>query len=155
MLLCRRLQLNLSVDPFKIIQLNRNRNKRPTKQHAQTLSLTPSGLGGHCYQWHRLKKNKENKLQPVSEEEAVRGMIEKEFMGHPSVKSSHSAGAIGAMSVKKTRDGVYFYFAHNTDSFALASMHSDEDRPTCTMSRSVGPGVVAQGGRCLRYKRKR
>ncbi|KAL1622838.1 hypothetical protein SLS54_004858 [Diplodia seriata] len=126
-----------------------------TSGTGEHMATTMAATVGAERLYHSLKKNKENKLQPVSEEEAVRGMIEKEFMGHPSVKSSHSAGAIGAMSVKKTRDGVYFYFAHNTDSFALASMHSDEDKPTCTMSRSVGPGVVAQGGRCLRYKRKR
>ena len=36
---------------------------------------------------------------------------------HPSVKNSHSAGAIGVMSVKKTVDGVWLHFAHNTDSF--------------------------------------
>ncbi|OJD37723.1 n-terminal nucleophile aminohydrolase [Diplodia corticola] len=138
----------------------------PEDKDKVTVATVTSGTGEHMATtmaatvgaerlYHSLMKDKENKLQPVSEEEAVRAMVEKEFMGHPSVKSSHSAGAIGAMSVKKTRDGVYFYFAHNTDSFALASMHSDEDRPTCTMSRSIGPGIIAQGGRCLRYKRKR
>ncbi|KAB2570731.1 Peptidase T2 asparaginase 2 [Lasiodiplodia theobromae] len=126
-----------------------------TSGTGEHMATTMAATVGAERLYHSLKKNKENKLQPVSEEDAVKGMVEKEFMGHPSVKNSHSAGAIGAMSVKKTRDGVYFYFAHNTDSFALASMHSDEDRPTCTMSRSVGPGITAQGGRCLRYKRKR
>lgn len=40
------------------------------------------------------------------------------------MKQSHSAGAIGILGVKKTTDGVYLYFAHNTDSFvsALKSM---------------------------------
>ena len=33
------------------------------------------------------------------------------------MKQSHSAGAIGILGVKKTIDGVYLYFAHNTDSF--------------------------------------
>ena len=33
------------------------------------------------------------------------------------MKQSHSAGAIGVLGVKKTVDGVYLYFAHNTDSF--------------------------------------
>lgn len=36
---------------------------------------------------------------------------------HPSVKNSHSAGAIGVMGVKKTVNGVWLHFAHNTDSF--------------------------------------
>ena len=33
------------------------------------------------------------------------------------MRHSHSAGAIGILSVKKTVDGVWLYFAHNTDSF--------------------------------------
>ena len=33
------------------------------------------------------------------------------------MKQSHSAGAIGILGVKKTVNGVYLYFAHNTDSF--------------------------------------
>lgn len=37
--------------------------------------------------------------------------------GHPSVRHSHSAGAIGILGVKKTTEGVWLYFAHNTDSF--------------------------------------
>lgn len=36
------------------------------------------------------------------------------------MKQSHSAGAIGILGVKKTVDGVYLYFAHNTDSFVSA-----------------------------------
>lgn len=78
------------------------------------------------------------------------------ILGHPSVKNSHSAGAIGVMAVKKSNDGVWLHFAHNTDSFvrsrkiqsynnrantlaqAIASMHSAEDRPKCVMSRGKG-----------------
>lgn len=33
------------------------------------------------------------------------------------MKQSHSAGAIGILGVKKTANGAYLYFAHNTDSF--------------------------------------
>jgi taspase (threonine aspartase 1) len=57
------------------------------------------------------------------------------------------------MSVKKTRDGIFLYFGHNTDSFALASMHSDERKPMCTMSRSQTSGTIAQGGRALKHRR--
>lgn len=39
------------------------------------------------------------------------------FIAHPSVKNSHSAGAIGILGVKKTTSGIALYFAHNTDSF--------------------------------------
>lgn len=87
------------------------------------------------------------------EEEAVHGFIKTDFMGHPSVGKSQSTGAVGTLSVKKTVDGVYFLFGHNTDSFALASMHSDEDRPVLTMSRSNGGGSVAQGGRYVKYRK--
>ena len=75
---------------------------------------------------------------------------------HPSVSNSNSVGAIGVMGVKKTVDGVWLHFAHNTDSFvsrvesralnedqindpqAVASMHSDEKVPVLVMSRSKG-----------------
>lgn len=85
----------------------------------------------------------------------MRGFIQKDFMGHPSVRYSDSAGAIGMLTVKKTKDGAWLYFGHNTNSFALASMHSDEVRPICTMSRSNGDGSIAQGGRAIRYRKKR
>ena len=93
--------------------------------------------------------------EEANDDEAMRGFIERDFMGHPSVVHSHSTGAIGVLTVKKTREGVYLYFGHNTDSFALASMHSEENKPVCTMSRSRGGGVVAQGGRAMRYVKKK
>ena len=37
--------------------------------------------------------------------------------GHPSVRNSPAAGAIGLLAAKKTAEGIYIYFAHNTDSF--------------------------------------
>ncbi|KAK5019611.1 nucleophile aminohydrolase [Cryomyces antarcticus] len=104
--------------------------------------------------YHGVQKARGGGFESAGDDEAIRSMIEKDFMGHPSVRNSNSAGAIGLLGVKKTRDGVYLYFAHNTDSFALASMHSDESRPVCTMSRNAGNGVVAQGGRAVRYKRR-
>ena len=90
-----------------------------------------------------------------TEEEALRNFIQNDFMGHPSVRNSESSGAIGTLTVKKTRDGVWLYFGHNTDSFALASMHSDEAKPVCSMSRSMGNGSLAQGGRAIRYRKKK
>ena len=92
-------------------------------------------------------------LVNCTEDDAMRGMIEQEFMNHPGVRGSHCAGAIGVMAVKKTKDGIYLYFGHNTDSFALASMHSEERKPVCIMSRSTGPGAIAQGGRAARYRK--
>ncbi|KAK3714953.1 hypothetical protein LTR37_007443 [Vermiconidia calcicola] len=94
-------------------------------------------------------------LENCVEDESIKGFIDKDFMNHNSVKLSHSTGAIGVLSVKKTRDGAYLYYGHNTDSFALASMHSNEDKPVCTMSRSKGNGLVAQGGRAIRNKKRK
>ncbi|KAK0741021.1 nucleophile aminohydrolase [Schizothecium vesticola] len=72
-----------------------------------------------------------------------------DFMGHPGVRNQPSTGAIGVMAVKKDRYGVFFYFAHNTDSFALASMSSAEREPLCVMSRLGKVRPVTQGGRKL------
>ncbi|KAF2495945.1 N-terminal nucleophile aminohydrolase [Lophium mytilinum] len=104
--------------------------------------------------YHCNKRVKGGLFAETSEDEAIKAMIESEFMGHPSVKHSNSAGAIGILGVKKSREGVHLYFAHNTDSFAIASMHSDDSKPVCTMSRSNGNGSIAQGGRAMRYRKK-
>ncbi|KAK5132418.1 hypothetical protein LTR08_009101 [Meristemomyces frigidus] len=116
-----------------------------------------TGAAGVCSErlYHGLRKGPGGRYEEAGDDEAVRGFIERDFMGHPSVKQSHSSGAIGILSVKKTVDGAYLYFGHNTDSFALASMHADELRPVCTMSRSTGSGVIAQGGRAIRFRRKK
>ncbi|KIX08360.1 uncharacterized protein Z518_03016 [Rhinocladiella mackenziei CBS 650.93] len=96
---------------------------------------------------------KENgRLMACNEDEAMHSVIKHDFMRHPGVSNSHCAGAIGILAVKKTRDGIYFYFGHNTDSFALGSMHSEERKPVCTMSRSKGRGTIAQGGRVSRSR---
>jgi taspase (threonine aspartase 1) len=77
------------------------------------------------------------------------------YLGHPSVKHSNSAGAIGILGLKKMNGGMLLYFGHNTDSFAMASMSSDESSPKCTMSRSNGNGQIAQGGRMLSLRRNK
>lgn len=41
------------------------------------------------------------------------------------MRQSHSAGAIGILGVKKTVDGVYLYFAHNTDSFVSPPQYKE------------------------------
>ncbi|KAL2262391.1 hypothetical protein VTK26DRAFT_1479 [Humicola hyalothermophila] len=95
------------------------------------------------------------------EHAALESFITDDFMGHPGVRSQPSTGAIGVMAVKKDVSGICFYFAHNTDSFALASMASTEREPLCVMSRRGGGGSssttssssgskVALGGRKIR-----
>ncbi|KAI1826897.1 nucleophile aminohydrolase [Xylaria intraflava] len=81
----------------------------------------------------------------------LESFIANDFLGHPGVKESTSAGAIGAMAVKKTPGGYYLYFAHNTESFALASMSSNDLGPSCVMSRiNEGGHNIAQGARKIR-----
>lgn len=131
-----------------------------------TVATVTSGTGEHmgttmaagvCSErvYQNIRKAPGGGYEECGDDEALHGFIQKDFMSHPSVKQSHSSGAIGILSVKKTKDGAYLYFGHNTDSFALASMHSEEVKPVCTMSRSKGNGIIAQGGRAIRKKTKR
>ncbi|WPH04458.1 Hypothetical protein R9X50_00734900 [Acrodontium crateriforme] len=130
-----------------------------------TVATVTSGTGEHmatttaagvCTErvYHNIRKRPGGFYEECGDDEAIKGFIERDFMGHPSVKNSTSSGAIGMLTVKKTTDGVYLYFGHNTDSFALASMHSDESKPVCTMSRNKGNASIAQGGRAIRFRRK-
>lgn len=86
------------------------------------------------------------------EDAVMQSFVTADFMGHPGVRHQPSVGAIGVMAVKKSRRGYYFYFAHNTDSFALASMSSAEKAPVCTMSRTPESNAVIRGGRKIRVE---
>ncbi|KAE8349576.1 nucleophile aminohydrolase [Aspergillus coremiiformis] len=121
-----------------------------TGEHIAT-SMAASTCASRIY--YNQRKCEDGSFDEVTEDEALRGMITSEFMGHPGVKDSHCRGAIGIMAVKKTIDGVYLCFGHNTDSFALASMSSEDKKPVSVMSRSNGNGSIAQGGRAYRSKR--
>ncbi|KAB8257336.1 nucleophile aminohydrolase [Aspergillus pseudonomiae] len=121
-----------------------------TGEHIAT-SMAASTCASRIY--YNQRKCEDGSFEEVTEDEALRGMIASEFMGHPGVKDSHCRGAIGIMAVKKTVDGVYLCFGHNTDSFALASMSSEDKKPVSVMSRSNGNGSIAQGGRAYRSKR--
>lgn len=89
-------------------------------------------------------------IQDDDEDAIMESFIANDFMSHPGVRNCHSAGAIGVMVVKKTRTGYYLYFAHNTDSFALASMSGLEKEPVCTMSRLTKDSDITRGGRKIR-----
>ncbi|KAG8670182.1 hypothetical protein FPOAC2_09529 [Fusarium poae] len=89
-------------------------------------------------------------VQDDDEDAIMESFIAEDFMKHPGVRQCHSPGAIGVMVVKKTQTGYYFYFAHNTDSFALASMGGLEKQPSCTMSRLSESANIAKGGRKVR-----
>ncbi|GAD97121.1 asparginase [Paecilomyces variotii No. 5] len=123
-----------------------------TGEHMAT-TMAASTCASRIYSSQR--KGEGGMLEEVTEDEAIKAMIEKDFMDHVGVKNSHCQAAIGIMAVKKTKDGVFLFFGHNTDSFALASMSSEERKPVCVMSRSNGNGSIAQGGRAYRHRRYR
>lgn len=138
----------------------------PDDPERTSVATVTSGTGEHmstttaasvCSErmYHSVCKVAGGKHESCMEEEAMKGFIEKDFMGHSSVLQSHSTGAIGVLTVKKTKDGTYLYYGHNTDSFAMASMHSNENVPVCTMSRNKGNGQVAQGARSIRNRKRK
>lgn len=86
----------------------------------------------------------------ATEEEAIQAFVQNDFMEHPGVVNSNSIGAIGVMAVKKTPWGYFLHFAHNTDSFALASMSSNEKEAKCVMSRLGDTGTCVRGARKIR-----
>ncbi|KAL2821654.1 nucleophile aminohydrolase [Aspergillus granulosus] len=114
-------------------------------------SLAARTCASRVYYSHR--KRPDGSFEEVTEEEAMAAMIQSDFMDYPGVKASHCKGSVGIMTVKKTIDGVYLYFAHNTDTFVLANMSSEDKRPSSVMSRSVGHGTIAQGGKAFRVKK--
>ncbi|KAL8731160.1 MAG: hypothetical protein Q9166_003567 [cf. Caloplaca sp. 2 TL-2023] len=99
------------------------------------------------------RKSKRGGSESTDDDSAVKSFVERDFMGHPSVKNSYSAGGIGVLGVKKTNDGIWLYFAHNTDSFAMASMSSEESKPRSIMSRSKEHDRAVSGGRSIKYHR--
>ncbi|KAF2428833.1 N-terminal nucleophile aminohydrolase [Tothia fuscella] len=132
----------------------------PEDKGQKTVGTVTSGTGEHmgttlaastCAErlYHEVQSGRGGQLETVDDDDVLEAFIERDFMGHPSVKESKSAGAIGLVSVKKTKEGVILYFAHNTDSFALASMSSEDLKPHSTMSRSQANGKVAHGARSL------
>ncbi|EEH49460.2 uncharacterized protein PADG_05539 [Paracoccidioides brasiliensis Pb18] len=138
----------------------------PNDESATCVAAVTSGTGEHMattmasrvcaeriYSGTRKVAGKPGNFEHVTEDEALEAMINADFMGHPGVKSSHCHAAIGVMTVKVDKNGIAFYFGHNTDSFALASMNSTDSEPKCLMSRSKGNNKVAQGGRVIRTKR--
>jgi len=119
-----------------------------TGEHMAT-SLASAKCAERLFTGTRRGRGGRSEEEP-DEHSLMEAFILKDFMGHPGIKDQPSVGAIGVMAVKKDRTGIYFYFAHNTDSFALASMSSSERDPLCVMSRLGKVRPVAQGGRKVR-----
>ncbi|KAK5085456.1 hypothetical protein LTR05_004741 [Lithohypha guttulata] len=135
----------------------------PDDPDEQSVATVTSGTGEHMATTAAAQtaadrilsctRRSQGQLETCTEDEALYSMIKNDFMKHPGVQNSPCQGAIGILAVKKTKHGIYFYFGHNTDSFALASMHSDERKPVCVMSRSRQSGLIAQGARKCRARR--
>ncbi|TVY58032.1 Threonine aspartase 1 [Lachnellula cervina] len=130
-------------------------------QEGISVAAVTSGTGEHmattiasqkCAErlYHNTRRARGGRDIDATEEEAMESFVQADFMSHPGVSASNSAGAIGVMAVKKTPYGYFLHFAHNTDSFALASMHSNEKEPKCVMSRLGEHGTTVQGGRKIR-----
>ncbi|KAL4904914.1 hypothetical protein BDW74DRAFT_23656 [Aspergillus multicolor] len=121
-----------------------------TGEHIAT-TMAASTCASRIYYSHR--KRPDGTFEEVIEDEAMGAMIATDFMAHPGVRQSHCEGSVGIMTVKRTVDGIYLYFAHNTDSFVLANMSSEDKKPASVMSRSNGHGSIAQGGKAFRIKK--
>ncbi|RDA86463.1 hypothetical protein CP532_3612 [Ophiocordyceps camponoti-leonardi (nom. inval.)] len=127
-----------------------------------TVAAVTSGTGEHMATTMASQKCAERMYQGTrrgplgfditedDEDAIMESFIANDFMKHPGVKRCHASGAIGVMVVKKHRTGYYLYFAHNTDSFALASMGGLDKKPHCTMSRLPEGSEIAKGGRKIR-----
>ncbi|RDA91716.1 hypothetical protein CP533_2341 [Ophiocordyceps camponoti-saundersi (nom. inval.)] len=127
-----------------------------------TVAAVTSGTGEHMATTMASQKCAERMYQGTrrgplglditdeDEDVIMESFIANDFMNHPGVKHCHASGAIGVMVVKKHRTGYYLYFAHNTDSFALASMGGLDKKPHCTMSRLPEGSKIAKGGRKIR-----
>ncbi|KUJ12233.1 N-terminal nucleophile aminohydrolase [Mollisia scopiformis] len=100
--------------------------------------------------YHNTKRAPGGADAEATEEEAMEAFVCTDFMQHPGVANSNSVGAIGVMAVKKTSWGYFLHFAHNTDSFALASMSSSETEARCVMSRLGDTGSCVRGARKIR-----
>lgn len=135
----------------------------PENLHDVSVAVVTSGTGEHMATTMASQRCAERICQgsvrgpdgldvPCEDESAIlSSFIAHDFLGHPGVRESTSPGAIGAMAVKKAPGGYYLYFAHNTESFALASMGSNDVGPACVMSRiQEGGNAVAQGARKIR-----
>ncbi|EPS40037.1 hypothetical protein H072_6160 [Dactylellina haptotyla CBS 200.50] len=85
--------------------------------------------------------------------DSVKAIINEDFMGSQGFSKANIWGepAIGVMSVKAENVGhdkrlISFIFGHNTDSFALASMTSNDTAPKTIMSRVSREPKLAVGG---------
>lgn len=136
----------------------------PEDEDGVTVAAVTSGTGEHmattmasqrcAERVYRGSRKGTGSVDIADDDENVimESFISNDFMNHAGVQNCHSTGAIGVMVVKKAKSGCYFYFAHNTDSFALASMGGTDKKPVCVMSRLPKGADIAKGGRKIRME---
>lgn len=134
----------------------------PKDSTGTSVAAVTSGTGEHmattvashtCCErlYHNQRRTEGGSFETEYDEDAImKSFIADDFMNHPGVKNQVSGGAIGVLAAKKTNKGIYFYFAHNTDSFALASMSSNDPEPLVVLSRLRAKENVARGGRKIK-----
>ncbi|KAJ6102514.1 hypothetical protein N7486_004941 [Penicillium sp. IBT 16267x] len=136
----------------------------PTDSSQSAVAVVASGTGEHIATtfaastcatrvYYSHKKAREGLFDQVNEEEAIAAMIRNEFIGHPAVVNSDIDASLGLMVVKKTTEGIALFFAHNTESFAIGSLSSRDEKAQCVMSRNPNHAPVAQGGLMIRPKK--
>ncbi|KAJ5697710.1 hypothetical protein N7488_011394 [Penicillium malachiteum] len=133
----------------------------PTDANRTSVAVVASGTGEHitssfaastCAQrlYYSQRMGNGGVFDDVTEEEAIAAMLQHEFNSHPAIINSNIDGSLGLMAVKKTVQGIGLYFAHNTESFAIASFTSRDKKPQCVMSRNPNKAPVAMGGLMIR-----
>lgn len=126
----------------------------------KTVATVTSGTGEHMATTMAAQKCAERLYQGTRRGEGgldqkeddvsaiLQSFVQSDFMDHPGVKNQASVRAIGVMAVEATASGIFVHWAHNTESFALASMSSEDKQPVCVMSRlPEGTASVTIGGR--------
>lgn len=131
----------------------------PLDPQKTCVATVVSGTGEHlattcsaitCANRIYANQGKETSRESASD---IKVFIERNFCQHPSVLHSNSIGTIGVLSVTRTVDGIWLTFAHNTHTFALASMCSDDTRPVSVMSRNTkAEKKVIGGGRSIKQR---
>ncbi|KAJ5629579.1 hypothetical protein N7528_003236 [Penicillium herquei] len=133
----------------------------PTDANRTSVAVVASGTGEHitssfaastCAQrlYYSQRMGNGGIFEDVTEEEAIAAMVQNEFNSHPAIINSNIDGSLGLMAVKTTVHGIGLYFAHNTESFAIASFTSRDKNPQCVMSRNPNKAPVAMGGLMIR-----
>ena len=136
----------------------------PNDPDQVSVAVVTSGTGEHMATTMASQKCAERLLRntrqgPMGEDaeepsdhDAVKAFVLEDFMDHPGVKSMPSTAAIGVLAVKKYKERYYVYFAHNTESFALASMGHADKEPMCLMSRmGNNPEKCSVGARRIQF----